>query len=492
MRSRTSPTDTHHAFSMTTQLNTANVNRSAHASKRHQFLTVKIGVSARQVLAVLLAALVGAAAFPPLGLWPLSLVSICCLLYQLRDCTSAQGRQLGLVYGLCYGLGTMYWMFGIFGPVAISFIALMAAYFGILATLIGMTRDRPAEVRCALVALFAVAIEWLRGDAWYLRFPWYTVPHALAQSPVWIAPAHWLGVYGLSCVIWFIAAAGALVERRWWLAFLVLPAAAWLLPPVTAPDRTAILIQAEDSARHEVLMADLPAAKVNLVVLPEYAFPFSCEQALASSHGPAVLARKLGCPVIFGTVHGSYGDPGFQNIAAVLDGSGRLLGTFPKQRPVPLMLDGKPGDRRPVFAADGGVLGIGLCYDFDAPEIAGSLVRQGATVLIAPTGDLTEWGRTQHLHHELIVRLRAVENDRWVLRATSSGRSEAIDPHGVPSKEHLDIGTTGTVKVGYAHRTSLAPGSYGYLLGPVAMAMTGLFVLHRLVPRSRWNRGVGK
>jgi apolipoprotein N-acyltransferase len=469
---------------MTAQISIADADRAVDAPKHHPFLTVSIGVSGRQVLAVLVAALLGAAAFPPLELWPLSLVSVACLLYALRDRTSAQARQLGLIYGLVYAFGTMYWMFGIFGPVAISFVALMAAYFGILATLIGMTRGRSPWARCALVGIFAVAIEWLRGDAWYLRFPWYTMPHALAQSPAWIAPAHWLGVYGLSFVIWFIAAAGSMIGPRWWLAFLVLPVLAWTLPPVTSPDRSAMLIQAEDSARHESLIGSLPVENVNLAVLPEYAFPFSCEQALASSHGPAVLARKLSCPVIFGTVHGSYGEPGFQNIAAVLDANGRLEGTFPKQRPVPLMLDGKPGDRRPVFAADGGVLGIGLCYDFDAPEIAGSLVRQGATVLIAPTGDLIAWGRIQHVHHELIVRLRAVENDRWVLRATSSGRSEAIDPHGVPSREHLNVGTIGTVSVGYAHRTTFAPGSYSYVLGPVAACLTIILVLQTFV----WRR----
>ena len=37
------------------------------------------------------------------------------------------------------------------------------AYFGILATLIGLTRDVKPWRRAALVALFAVGIEWLRG-----------------------------------------------------------------------------------------------------------------------------------------------------------------------------------------------------------------------------------------------------------------------------------------------------------------------------------------
>jgi apolipoprotein N-acyltransferase len=445
--------------------------------RRQSFVSIGMGVSARQVLGMLVAAALGAASFPPLGLWPLSLVSICLLLCQLRSQPPAQARQLGLLYGVFYGLGTMYWMFGIFGPVAISFVAIMGGYFGILTTLIAMTRNRPALLRCALVGLFAVAVEWVRGDAWYLRFPWYTVPHALAEAPAWIAPVHWLGVYGLTYVIWFIAAGGALVTARWWLAFLLLPAWAWLLPPVGPTDQTAILVQAEDSATHESLIASILPEEVDLAVLPEYAFPFTCEVALASPRGPTALARKLHSPIVFGTTEGSYGKPGFQNVAAVINADGVLLGTFPKQRPVPLMVDGKPGDRRPVFAVDGGILGIGLCYDFDAPEIAGSLVGSGATVLLAPTGDLMDWGRIQHRHHELLMRLRAVENDRWILRATSSGRSEAIDPHGVPSAEYLDIGAKGSMKVAYAHRSSFALGTYGYVLGPLAAFLTVLFVL---------------
>jgi apolipoprotein N-acyltransferase len=97
---------------------------------------------------------------------------------------------------------------------------------------------------------------------------------------------------------------------------------------------------------------------------------------------------------------------------------------------------------------------------------------------VAPTGDLMNWGRIQHVHHELIHRLRAVETDRWVLRATSSGRSEAIDPHGVPSSERLEIGDSDCLVVGFAHRSSFALGARLYLLGPLAGAVTaGLIVL---------------
>jgi apolipoprotein N-acyltransferase len=449
---------------------------------------LRVGVSFREGIGIVSAGLLGAAAFPPLGLWPLSLVSIWLFLRMLRDMTATEARSLGLLYGCVYGLGTMYWFFGIFGPYAISLIALMAGYFGLLSTLIGMSRGRPLLMRAGLIALFAVAVEWLRGDAWYLRFPWYTAPHALVASPAWIAPVRWIGTYGLSYLVWFLAAASALGRVHYALGFALIPTCSILLPAFAPPDRTALLIQAEEPFAIESLIADVQTAPIDLAVLPEYAFPYSLEAALVSKRGPATLARKLNCPVVFGTVEGSYGDPDFQNVAAVIGGDGNVWGTFPKQRPVPLMVDGKSGKRRPVFPLpDGeGTLGVAVCYDFDAPAIAASLVSQGATVLVAPTGDLMAWGRIQHVHHELLLRLRAVENDRWIVRATSSGRSEAIDPHGVPSSEQLDIGATGRLTVPYAHRSGVSLGGQAHVLGPVAGVLTVLVVVVDL--RHRWRR----
>src|SRR5207244_2116464 len=142
-----------------------------------------------------------------------------------------------------------------------------------------------------------------------------------------------------------------------------------------------------------------------------------------------------------------------------------------------LFQDGVPGDRRPVFPLDQGTLGVAICYDLDAPEVAASLVRAGATVLVVPTYDAMDWGRTQHVHHELLLRLRAVETDRWIVRAASSGRSEVVDPHGLPSAEGVGIGETGFVTVAYGHRENRTLGSHAYVLGPAAAAGTVLVLL---------------
>ena len=440
--------------------------------------TMRVGISARDAAWGLSAGLLGAAAFPPLGLWPLIFVSLYLFLRMIGGKNSAEARIFGLVYGFAFAFGTMYWLFGLFGFYAIVLIVIMADYFLLLGSLIGLTHKWPAYQRALAVAVFAVGVEWFRGDAWYLRFPWYTPPHALAQAAVCIAACHWIGTYGFSGIVWGFVAWAAFGKRPYYaLPILLLPACSLLLPEFDTPNLLAILVQCGETSKLEPLLSAIPAEYADFVVLPEYAYPYGIDGALTAKEGPVPLAKRLGCPVVFGTVEGSYGEPDFQNVAAVLDAEGNLVGTFPKQRPVPLMIDGRAGNRRPLFPVSFGTLGIGLCYDFDASAVAGSLTSSGATVLVAPTGDLLPWGRVQHVHHELLVRLRAVENDRWILRATTSGRSEAVDPHGVGSLNFLDIGATGLVTVPFGSRSSFALGSRLHLLGPVAAAASLLFAL---------------
>src|SRR5262249_5926829 len=256
---------------------------------------------------------------------------------------------------------------------------------------IGLTRDFPPLVRAFLTALFAVGIEWLRGDAWDLRFPWYTAPHALGQAPWCIAWVRWMGCYGLSYFIWLVAAWGAFGPPLAWGGFLLLPIGCLLLPTFAPPDRHALLLQAERKGALEAVIARTDAeTPVDLAVLPEYSYFADYRTVLASSQGPQILAHKFHCPVIFGAIDGDLKSE-FQNVAVVLATDGGWLGNFPKQRPVPLLRDGLPGTVRPVFPLDQGTLGLAVCYDFDAPPVVASLVEQGATVLVAPNYDALTW-----------------------------------------------------------------------------------------------------
>jgi apolipoprotein N-acyltransferase len=449
-----------------------------------------IFASPRELVAAVVLGLVSAAAFAPIGLWPGALVAAAGFLFLLRDSKPEKARFLGLVYGLTYGAATMYWFFNIFSFLALSLIALFGGYFWLFGWLIGLTHGQSVWSRAVLVAIFAVGVDWLRGDAWYLRFPWYTLPHALAASPAWIAPARWLGTYGLTAAAWFIAALGAFGRPWLWAAFAIFPACSLLLPHVPETDRTAVLIQAETgpldspSRGADSILPTVTCDHADLVAMPEYAYPDDVAHVLRFHPQPARLAQRLGCPVVFGAMNGSLGEPETENVAAVLGPDGELIGTFAKVRPVPLFADGKPGTRRDVFSLEQGTLGIGVCFDFDAPEVAADLTRGGATVLVCPIYDAMSWGRAQHVHHEQLLRMRAVENDRWIVRPASSGRSEAISPLGVPSAEAIEIGERGWVAVGYSHRHGFALGGQTYRLGPACAAFSlGFFVFFYL---RRW------
>lgn len=437
---------------------------------------MKLGIAGKDAAAAMVSGAMVGLAFPPVAWWPFSVISQIAFLWFLRNRSVAEARNFGLIYGLAYFGSTMYWLFGLFGKSAISLIALSAAYYGILANLVALTPTRGAVTRSVGVAVFAVGIEWLRGDAWYLRFPWYTVPHSLALAPFLIWPLQYLGTYGFSFVVWFIGALGCFKRPMIWAALLFIPLVGFVGPNQSAPDSTAVVIQAEGFDAVEKVIPHVPNDRVSLAVLPEYAYFVSPELALTSPNGPARLARSLRCPVVFGAVDGVYGDMDFQNVAVVVDSAANILGKFPKQRPVPLFVDGQPGRVRPVFPVEMGILGVGVCYDFDAPAVAASLVRKGATVLIAPTFDASDWGRTQHLHHELLLRLRAVELKRWIVRAASSGRSESIDPFGRPSSAGVEIDQSGFAHVPYAHLHDITPAAYLDLLGPVCAVLSVLLI----------------
>ena len=450
--------------------------------------SMPLGVSVPQLLGCAVAGGLMALAFPPIGLFLMVLPSQILFLWHLRNVDASTARQLGIIYGLSLGLGTMYWFFVVFTVKALPLIFLMALYFAILGQCIAMSRHLSPLLRSLIVACCAVGLEWLRGDAWYLRFPWYHAPHALAQDPFFIAPVRWLGTYGYSFALWAVLALGVFWRPRAWILLLPLLAMGMLLPDVEPPDKQVLLVQAEEEQNLEPVLMTIPPTKVDLAVLPEYAYHRSVKGALASQHGPKSLATRLQSPVVFGAVDGEYGTPNFFNLAVVLDASGQVLGTFPKQHPVPMMLDGKPGDRRLVFPMPDGVLGVAVCYDFDAPEVAGWLVRHGATVLVSPTFDALWWTEIEHVHHELLTRLRAVENDRWLLRSVSSGRTEVIDPRGYASDRGIAIGEKGYIVLSFGHRHTVAWGTYLAPLGPVAMILTAGFLLYSGVREWRQRR----
>jgi apolipoprotein N-acyltransferase len=71
-----------------------------------------------------------------------------------------------------------------------------------------------------------------------------------------------------------------------------------------------------------------------------------------------------------------------------------------------------------------------LCNEAMIPELASARVRDGAAYLVNPSNDTWIPSRRFADHLFDIVRLRAVEQRRFLVRASTSGPSAIVDPFG--------------------------------------------------------------
>jgi apolipoprotein N-acyltransferase len=89
-----------------------------------------------------------------------------------------------------------------------------------------------------------------------------------------------------------------------------------------------------------------------------------------------------------------------------------------------------PGKRRSVFAIGGHTYGTFICYESVFADEMREYADLGADVLVNISNDGWYGDTSAAWQHLNMVRMRAIENHRWVLRATNTGVTASIDPYG--------------------------------------------------------------
>jgi apolipoprotein N-acyltransferase len=285
--------------------------------------------------------------------------------------------------------------------------------------------------------------------------------------PLRLAP--FVGVYGLSFVFAMLACALAsvLLRRRrlelaWLAPLVILP---WLppLPPPARPTETVHVVQPNIDTEAQWTPAYLAEEEhhlsglsydpgIRLIVWPEAPAPFYPSDPDFREF-VAGIARESHAYLLFGGVgHTAAGDP--LNSAFLMTPDGIIADQYNKIKLVPFgefvpspfgwvnriskeAGDFAPGNRVVVFHANGdrpgeGRVSIGafICYESAFPDLVRRFVRDGAEILVNLSNDGyfgTSAAREQHL---ALVRMRAAENRRWILRATNDGITAVIDPAG--------------------------------------------------------------
>jgi apolipoprotein N-acyltransferase len=90
----------------------------------------------------------------------------------------------------------------------------------------------------------------------------------------------------------------------------------------------------------------------------------------------------------------------------------------------------KKGTSRAPLPAGNIPLGIFICYESVFPDEVRQFADQGAQVFVNISNDGWYGDSGAYAQHLNQTRMRAIENDRWILSATDTGVTASIDPYG--------------------------------------------------------------
>ena len=412
----------------------------------------------------------------PFELWWLGPVAAGLVYWTLTYGATAPLRaSQAALLGWCYGVGLFgsgaSWIYvsihdyGYTGvPLAlfltVLFVCAMALFFAVVLWLYHLVCG-PRLAWLTFAGAWVLG-EWLR--TWlFTGFPWLLLGSSQVDSPL----AGWApigGVYLLSLIVVLSGTLGVeFLRHRWWTAFPV--AVVWLIPlalpaqwtePAGEPLRVALLQGNLDqlikwtpegqrhAANTYLEMTREFAEGVDLVVWPEAALPMFEDQAesilaRAQAHldpGSALLTGILqregqdnyNSVIGLGNAEGEYRKEHLVPFGEYLPLERWLRGAIAFfDLPMPAMTPG-PSGQTPMRAA-GTVIGNAICYEIVYPDLVAERARH-SELLLTVSNDTWFGESIGPLQHLQMARLRALENGRYVVRATSNGVTAVIDQYG--------------------------------------------------------------
>lgn len=405
-----------------------------------------------------------------------------------------RGFLLGFVSGIVYYAGSCYWMGevmhnygGISGGVALLIMAAFSVAAGSAEALFGgllalVASSRKWGVRALVLApVFWVAMEvTYRSRIW--SFPWDLLGTVLVDNIPLSRIATVTGTYGLSFEIMLVNAAFASAflgpRRRRTLVLAgcillsgILETGRYFEPPPVPATGTARLVQQNIALNQEwtpqsfeKLLADLKKLSIpqpdelmagaplpDLIIWPESPAPFlendprlhTTLSSIAQETHAYVLAGDLG------TVPGDSSE--LYNSAQLVAPNGDWVARYDKIHLVPfgeyVPLKGLfdlvhlrrlvqesgnfvPGTERMVLPVHSYKLGTFICYESSYPDEVREFVAHGASLLVNVSNDGWFGDSPAPWQHLRMARMRAIENQRWLLRSTNTGITASIDPFG--------------------------------------------------------------
>jgi apolipoprotein N-acyltransferase len=400
---------------------------------------------------------------------------------------------LGVLAGVIYFAGTLYWIanvmaqhgglpFALAAALMVGLAVHLSLFVGLFAWMLSRAVRAFGPGGVWFAPLLWVAAEWLR--AWFgWDFPWVLLGSSQASVIPVVQLASLTGVYGLSALVALVATAAAalaLSRRRGHVLgaaatlLLLTGLAAWgswraganALGQSGTPIRIGLLQgnipqeEKDDPAYRDAIMAryiDLSrqalGAGAQLVIWPEASTPFFFDLDAAGAAPVRRLASEARVPFIVGSDELERNADGtaarYFNAAMLVGSDGRTRESYRKIRLVPFgeyvpfkrilffvgplveaVADFSAGDEFKVFNVEGSAVSVAICYEAVYGRIAQAFVERGSQLLATITNDAWFGRSSAAYQHFDQAALRAVEQGRYLVRAANTGITGAVDPYG--------------------------------------------------------------
>ena len=333
------------------------------------------------------------------------------------------------------------------------------------------------------IAGFYVLGEWLQEISPLASFPWFRLAVAAVPCPLLIQGASLAGSLLVSfflvlCNAWL---ARLIIKRRIDMGMII----AVLLTVLLLLYGEVRLYEREDSgasvlvvqgnhegsekwtleledilADYERLIYEYASAaesagkRAELVVLPETALPYAAAEYSSTRETLISICRELSTELLLGAIEQEKRDEetvSYNAVYHVTEGGfaektyrKRVLVPFGEYLPFAELMDRfcpwveefmtgnyfEAGSEQNCFETGVGEIGALICYESIFPAEAQGAVLSGAELLTVVSNDSWFQGLPAMQEHYAHAALRAVETDRYVIRAGNTGISGIIDNRG--------------------------------------------------------------
>lgn len=405
-------------------------------------------------------------------------------------------RVMSYYGGLPYAAGV---------AIFVAMALFLGTYGGLFAALVHRLRLGSKFLPWLLVPAAWAAVEYARTYL-FSGFPWNLIATAMVDYASVVQLDRFAGPYFLGALVvlpsaviawWitqkpqgvtrvFVGGSLGIVMMVWWGTGLV--ASKLNARPNASEPMTAALLQPNITQQMRwdesnvvkiyqqmISMTEEAASHgARIVIWPESTVPLSYTETPFFRDSIEELSKRHDIDIILGSVATDPAKPKSLWNSAFLVSNGTTIGHYDKIRLVPF------GEyvplRRMLFFAEKLVHAVGefefgsneqplagklnygpaICYEVVYPQITRTQVRNGAGVIVTITNDAWYDGTSAPAQHLAQARMRAIEDDRYLLRAATTGISAFVDPTG-RMIESIPMGRTGIIYAKFQSRNTITP-----------------------------------